>query len=155
MLTHRDDEGSITVLIIGYTTLTIGLLMVGIVASKLFLARRALAAAADQAALQAAQAVSTTRIYDNGLACGDPLPLSTSQAAAVARTSLADSTDDLRRTFHSLGRPRTSVHQGVVAVTLTGAMQLPFQSYLGWLDPGHGTVTVTTTAHAQSPVADC
>lgn len=155
MLSRPKDDGSITVLVIGYTAIAVALLMVGIVASKLFLARRALAAAADQAALQAAQAVSTTRIYADGLTCGSALPLSGSQAATAARASLASSRDDLRRTFHSLGQPQTSVRQGVVTVTLTASMRLPFQSYLGWLDPGHSSVTVTTTAHAQSPVTSC
>lgn len=155
MLSGRDDDGSITVLVIGYTALAVVLLMVGIAASKVFLARRALAAAADQAALQAAQAVSTTRIYVDGLTCGDGLPLSSPRAAAAAGTAMDASRSDLRHTFRSLGRPRTVVRQGVVAVTLSGSVRLPFQSYLGWLDPGHRDVTVTTTAHADSPVASC
>jgi hypothetical protein len=43
----------------------------------------------------------------------------------------------------------------VVTIRISGTVTLPFRSYLGWLDPGHGQVTVTETAHAQSPVADC
>lgn len=155
MLSRRADSGSITVLVIGYAAITILLLAVGIAASKVFLARRALAAAADEAALRAVQAVSTERIYSTGLACGRALPISRAAASQAAAKAFAQSRPDLRRTFAGLSAPTTTVRAGVVTVRVSGTVRLPFRSSLGRLDPGRGQVTITETAHATSPVADC
>jgi Flp pilus assembly protein TadG len=152
-----DDDGSIMVLIIGYTAIAAVLIVVGIDVSKVFLAQRALAAAADTAALSATQGVDTAAIYaGSGPTCGSALPLAQPRAAALAAGSVAAARVDLDRTFASLAQPRTQVAGGTVEVTLTGQVAVPFGRVLSWLDPSDssGAVRVTETSHAQSAVID-
>jgi uncharacterized membrane protein len=143
------------VLIIGYTAIAAVLIVVGIDVSKVFLAQRALAAAADAAALSATQGIDTAAIYaGSGPTCGAALPLAQPRAAALATGSLAAARVDLDRTFASLSPPRTQVADGTVEVTLSGEVAVPFGRVLSWLDPSdsNGEVRVTETSHAQSPV---
>jgi hypothetical protein len=150
------DDGSITVLIIGYTAIAAILITVGIDTSKVFLAQRALAAAADSAALSAAQGVDLHAIYDGrGLRCGQPLPLDQQRAGGLAVQSVDDDAPDLRHTFASLDDPQTSIDGATVSVQLAGEVAVPFGRVLGWLDPSrpNGLVHVVETSHATSPVA--
>jgi hypothetical protein len=149
------DDGSITVLIIGYAAIAVLLLVIGIDASKLFLAQRAMSSAADSAAVAADQAVAVHRIYDNGVRCGHPVPLNESDAQRDAEQSVNDQRDDLRRAFTSVGRPTVSLRSPTVTVQLSGIVTVPFGRAVGWLLPGHadGQFRVTETAHATSPVA--
>jgi hypothetical protein len=150
------DDGSTLPLIIGYTAIAAVLIVVGIDVSKVFVARRALAAAADTAVLAAAQGVDTHLVYDGpGLRCGEALPLDAERAAALAAGSLETDRADLGHTFASLAQPRTSVEGGTVSVELSGKVAVPFGRVLGWLDPSRpdGLVAVTETSHARSPVA--
>lgn len=153
----RDAEGgSITVLIIGYTAIAIGLLIAGIDASKVFLAQRALSSAADAAAVDAAQGVDTGRIYDGpDLRCGDALPLDPDRAATMARQSVEERSPDLTRAFEHLDPPQTSVAGTTVTVAMRGDVAVPFGHVLEWLGIAQagGAVTVRDTAHATSPVA--
>lgn len=158
MLTRRgrDDDGSVMVLIIGYTAIAAVLITVGIDTSKVFLAQRALASAADSAALAAAQGVNRHAIYDGaGLRCGQPLPLNRQHAADLATESVANDASDLSHTFASLGEPQTSLDGGTVSVELSGEVAVPFGHVLAWLDPSRpdGLVRVSGTSHAQSPIA--
>ncbi|HWB66341.1 MAG TPA: pilus assembly protein TadG-related protein [Mycobacteriales bacterium] len=150
-----DDAGSITPLVIGYTAIAAVLIVVGIDASKVFLARRALAAAADSAALAAAQGVDRGTLYAGGVRCGMRLPLDGQRAGQLADGSVDDDRHDLRQTFASLATPRTEVRGGTVTVRLAGSVALPFGGVLGRLGIGDrdGSVGVTETAHADSPVA--
>jgi uncharacterized membrane protein len=153
---RRGDDGSIMVLIIGYTAIAAVLIVVGIDVSKVFLAQRALASAADSAALAASQGVDTTAIYGgNGLTCGVPLPLDQQRAAVLATGSLTADRDDLDHTFASVADPQTQVAGGTAEVTLRGQVAVPFGKVLAWLDPSRpsGLVAVTETSHARSPVA--
>jgi uncharacterized membrane protein len=154
---HRDRErGSILLLVIGYTAIAGVLIAVGVDASKVFLARQALSAAADSAALAAAQGIDRQAIYDgSGIRCGDRLPLSRDRAAALAAAAAQNAKPGLQRTFASLDAPRTAVDSGTVTVVLAGAVAVPFGRVLIWLDPGraNGRVGVTETSHAESPVA--
>jgi uncharacterized membrane protein len=160
MLTRRrratGDEGSIMVLIIGYTAIAAVLITVGIDTSKVFLAQRALASAADSAALAAAQGVDRQAIYAGaGLRCGEPLPLDQQHAADLAAGSVNDDATDLSHTFATVAAPETSLDAGTVSVALSGEVAVPFGRVLGWLDPSRpdGLVQVTETSHARSPVA--
>jgi hypothetical protein len=154
---RRDaDDGSILPLIIGYTAIAAVLIIVGIDVSKVFLARRALASAADAAVLAADHGVNTRAIYDGGrLRCGRALPLDRASAAELAAGSLADERRELRHTFASLADPRTSIDGGTVSVELSGEVAVPFGRVLAWLDSGRsdGKVHVSETSHARSPVA--
>jgi Putative Flp pilus-assembly TadE/G-like len=152
------DDGSILVLIIGYTAIAAVLIVVGIDVSKVFLAQRALASTADSAALAAAQGVDTHAVYDGpGLRCGAPLPLDQQRAADLAGMAVAGQAGSLRHTFASLAPPETSVGGGTASVELSGEVAVPFGRVLAWLDPSHpgGTVRVTETSRARSPVAGC
>jgi hypothetical protein len=152
----RRDEGSIMVLVIGYTAIAAVLITVGIDTSKVFLAQRALASAADSAALAAAQGVDARAIYSGaGLRCGQPLPLNQLHAAELAGTSVEGDAPDLSHTFATLGPPQTSLAGGTVSVELSGEVAVPFGKVLGWLDPSrpNGLVHVSETSHARSPVA--
>jgi Putative Flp pilus-assembly TadE/G-like len=133
MLTRRPsaDDGSIMVLIIGYTVIAAVLIVVGVDVSKVFLAQRALASAADSAALAAAQGVNTRVVYDGpGLQCGQPLPLGQGRAADLAAGSVTDARPDLDRSFASLADPQTSVDGGTVSVALSGEVAVPLTKVL-------------------------
>lgn len=150
------DDGSLSVLIIGYAGIAVLLLVVGIDASKLFLAQRALASAADDAAIEATRGVAVQRIYDDGgVTCGQPLPLNATDAQRDADASVNDYRTDLRHVFTSVGRPAVGTQQATVTVQLSGIVTVPFGRAIGWLLPAHadGEFRVTETASANSPVA--
>jgi type II secretory pathway component PulM len=154
------DSGTILVLVIGYTAIAAALIVVGIDATKVFLARRALAAAADSAALAAAQGVDLRAVYDGpGPRCGTPLPLSAGRAVSFAVTAVNGDRPDLRHTFVTLDAPRVTTVQaagGSVRVELSGQVDVPFGRVLAWLAPAHGDglIRVSETATARSPVTD-
>jgi uncharacterized membrane protein len=128
MLTGRgsQDDGSIMVLIIGYTAIAAVLITVGVDTSKVFLAQRALASAADSAALAAATGVNLNAVYaGSGLRCGQPLPLDQQHAADLATASVDADTADLSGTFATLTAPQTSLDAGTVSVELSGEVAVP------------------------------
>ena len=148
---RREDDGQLTVLVLGYSAIAILLIVVGMDASAAFLARRALTAAADDAAVAAAGAVDRSAVYRGGLACGQPLPLDSGRAEAQAAESV-DSDVDLRHSFSAVATPITTVAGPTVTVALAGRARLPLGGVIGLLDPSaRGGVTITVTSHAQSP----
>ena len=153
---RNDDGGQITLLLIGYAVVAMVLVIVGVDASAVFLARRALSSAADAAALDAAQAVDRTAVYSGSIGgCGDPLPIDDVVARTRALAVVADDSDDLRRTFRVLDDADVTVDAGTVTVRLTGRAKVPFSALLTALAPGHddGAVEISVTAHARSPVS--
>ncbi|MBV9292059.1 MAG: hypothetical protein JO222_06380 [Frankiales bacterium] len=155
MLRRRGDDGQLTVLVIGFTLVAALLVIVGIDASKVFLARRALASAADAAALAAAQSIDKSAVYSGDIgSCGDPLPLDPAAAEFRAAASFADDAPGLRSDFAHLDPPATSVDAGTATVRLSGTVSVPFGGALAYLLPGHGdgAVHITATSSAQSPI---
>lgn len=151
----RDDEGQLTLLIIGFVAIAAVLVIVGIDASKVFLARRALSSAADAAAVAASQAVDRNAIYAGiGGGCGGLLPLDPDVAAQRAALAVDDQAAGLHSTFTELADPETSVTGDTVAVHLSGRVAMPFGHILAVLVPGHddGTVQIDATSHAQAPL---
>jgi Flp pilus assembly protein TadG len=151
-----DDDGQITLLVIGYVAIALLLIVAGIDASKVFLAQRALSSAADSAALAAAQGVDTRALYTGpAITCGTILPLDQNRAARLAAIALDNDAVSLRNTFVGLDEPQTTVTGGDVSVQVSGQVAVPFGKILGWLVPSYagGRVPVTETAHATSPVA--
>jgi Flp pilus assembly protein TadG len=151
-----DEQGSVTVLIIGFTAIAMALIVVGIDVSKVVLAERALSSAADAAAVDAAQGVDTDRIYDGpDLRCGEALPLDPDRAAAMAQESIAQRSPDLARAFRHLDPPVTTVEGRTVTVAMRGEVEVPFGRILGFLGIANdgGAVPVRDTASATSPVA--
>ena len=82
------DEGQLTLLIIGFVAIAAVLIVIGVDASKVFLAQRALSSAADAAALSASQAVDKAAIYaGTGGRCGGLLPLDDVEASRRAASA--------------------------------------------------------------------
>lgn len=132
------------------------LILIGIDVSKVFLAQRALAAAADDAAVAAAQGVDVRAVYSGaGLTCGTPLPLDPDRAAAAAAQSVDDNAADLRHDLASVDAPQTTVTGGTASVQLKAGVGVPFGRVLHWLDPSRsdGLIHISETSHARSPAA--
>jgi Flp pilus assembly protein TadG len=152
MLT-RDDDGQLTLLIIGYTFIAAVLVVAGVDVSKVFLARRALTATADSAALSAAQAVDRRAIYSGaGGGCGSLLPLDPASAEVAAQGSYAADATALRSTFSALDPVAATVTAGTVTVQLSGDVRVPFGGVLHLLLNRPSIVHVSVSATAESPV---
>jgi uncharacterized membrane protein len=150
MLNHG-DEGSLTLLVIGYTLIAAVLIVVGVDASKVFLAQRALSSAADAAALAGAQAVDRASIYADGTSCAG-LPVDASSAQVAVDESVREAAESLRATFVSLAAPNVGVEGGAVEVRLRGQVTVPLGGVLAMLLPDHpdGHVEVAATSAATS-----
>lgn len=139
---RRDDDGTVLVLVLGFTLVL--MLMVGLVVnvSAAALARRSVASAADGAAVAAAQALDLERLYADGLPDGR-IPLSPADAAqrvaayaavaAAAQPGLALS---------------VTVDGSTASVVAMREVRLPFSRLVG-LQP----LRVQAIARARSPIA--
>ena len=139
---QHGEQGTVLVLVIGFAMLLA--LMVGVVVnvSAAALARRAVAGAADGAAVAAAQALDVDALYRDGLA-GDRLPLSPAgarQAVAAYGAQVAATQPWLRLSVTVQGRTAS-----VVAVR---DVALPFGRLVG-LRP----LRVEATARARAPLS--
>lgn len=77
----RDDDGALTLLVIGFTAIAALMVVVTTSVSAVYLARRELVSAVDAAAVAAAQQVDADTAYVEGL--GARLPLSESRVEQV------------------------------------------------------------------------
>jgi Flp pilus assembly protein TadG len=151
----RRDDGQLTLLIIGFVSIGLVLVVIGVDVSKVFLARRALSSVADAAALAGAQSLDRDAIYTGAAGgCGDLLPLDPSSAQSRVEEAVADDADDLHGNLADMDAPEVNVDAGVVTVQLGGDVSLPFAGIIGWLDPRRrdGRVHVNVVAHAQAPL---
>ena len=141
----RGDRGS--VLILGLGLVVLAMLAVGLVvdASRLFLARRAVASLADGAALRGAHDLDLATLYRSGAA--DVLPLSARRVEAdvAGYVSAQAAANGLRgvRVVSVRVRDRT------VEVTLSTIEQVPL---LGTFLGAPGGEPVTATASARTAV---
>jgi hypothetical protein len=123
MTKRASDEGSILVLSLGFIVICILALAVVVDASTVFLARRALQAQADTAALAGAQAIDVDAYYSGGADTRirlDPAGIRT----AVERHVRRDPGD---------GRlTAVSLRNDIVLVSMTDRVRPPFS---GWLTP--------------------
>lgn len=123
MTKRASDEGSILVLSLGFIVICILALAVVVDASTVFLARRALQAQADTAALAGAQAIDVDAYYSGGADARirlDPAGIRT----AVERHVRRDPGD---------GRlTAVSLRNDIVLVSMTDRVRPPFS---GWLTP--------------------
>jgi uncharacterized membrane protein len=150
----RHDDGSLSLLVIGYTFIAAVLVVIGVDVSKVFLAQRALASAADSAALAGAQAIDRAAVYAAAADCTG-LPVDPASAQQAVDASLGDVADSLRSTFASLSDPDLQVEAGRVQVRLHGQVAVPFGRVLATLLPDHpgGRVDVSAEAAASSALS--
>jgi Flp pilus assembly protein TadG len=136
------DEGTITVLVIGFTAILLLLIAVVVDVSAVVLARRGAASAADGAAVAAAQQLDTTALYRDGL--DGAIPLAPADVVAVVGQYEQDAQN---------GQPGLRLAPSVDAagttatVVATRRVTVPFS---GWL--GVEGVTVTAVARARAPL---
>jgi Flp pilus assembly protein TadG len=135
----RGDDGTVLLLVLGFTALLV--LMVGVVVdvSAVVLAKRAVASAADGAAVSAAQALDTDRLYTAGLAGAVPLSAADARARAEAyRQSAALTQPGLQLVAR--------VDGDTAVVDARRLVRLPFPL------PGRAAVAVQAQARARAPV---
>ena len=139
----RSDEGTITILVVGFTAILLLLVAVVVDVSAVVLARRGVASAADGAAVAAAQQLDQARVYASGLETA--VPLSLDDISAVVEQYAADARD---------GQPGLALEPSLDAAGTTATVvarrdvRLPF---VGWLGVD-STVTVTAVARARAPL---
>ena len=139
------DSGQVTILIIGFAVIVLLLIVVVVNASRVFLAQRDLAAAADAASAAAAQAVLESAVYTGSP--GQALPLDPTGATAAARAYLVAA--DIAGEFDDLTLVSVTTDGVSVTVTLAANISMPFTAVL----PGDGdrSYTITASATARSP----
>jgi Flp pilus assembly protein TadG len=138
----RGEEGTITVLVVGFAVILLLLVAVVVDVSVVVLARRGSSSAADGAAVAAAQQLDVGAVYDKGLT--DAIPLS---------EELVDSVVSQYESDAGQGQPGLRLVPAVdaalttVTVTATRDVRLPFAAWFGIQ-----AVTVTSVAHARAPL---
>jgi Flp pilus assembly protein TadG len=146
------DDGQLLLLVLAYTVIAGLLVTVVVDVSQVFLYRRSLLAAADAAALTAANAPDLVRIYTEGIDSkpGNVLPLSRRAAADAVDLYAADAALDER--FAAFEVRRVETDGASVTVTFTAAAPLPFVGLVtGRFTGGY---PVAATATARSPLLD-
>lgn len=139
---RRDEEGTIALLVVGFTAVLLLLVAVVVDVSVVILARRSAASIADGAAIAAAQQIDRTAVYEQGLGPAVVLsPLLVDQEVADYLLRTSENQPGLTLT------PSLDVSQTIATVTATREVTLPF---VGWF--GVQAVTVTAVAHARAPV---
>ena len=138
-----DEEGTIAILVVGFTAILLLLVAVVVDVSAVVLARRGVASAADGAAVAAAQQLDEARVYATGI--DTEIPLSLDDVSSVVQQYAADAGQGqpglvLEPSLDAAGTTATVVARREVA--------LPF---VGWLGVDK-TVTVTAVARARAPL---
>jgi uncharacterized membrane protein len=141
------DEGQLVLLTIGVTLLVALLVTVVVNASRVFLGQRALSAAADGAALAAADALDESAFY--GAVPPTTLPLSEA-AAAGAVSSYVDTAALTTRFDRFSATSAISADGSTVSVTCSAVVALPFLNVVSarYADG----VPLSVTASARSPL---
>jgi hypothetical protein len=145
-VTGRGDEGQLLLLVLVYTVIAGLLVTVVVNLSRAYLARRALLAAADGAALAAANQPDLDRVYAGA---GPVLPLSEAGATAAVRRYASDA--DLAARFDGFRVVDVTTDGETVAVTLGAVVRMPFANLL---TSGIGVgYPLDATARARSPLS--
>jgi Flp pilus assembly protein TadG len=133
----QGDDGTVLLLVLGFTTVLLLLVAVVVDVSAVLLAQRGVASAADGAAVAAAQRLDETAFYERGLQGAVPLdPEGVRATVAEYAASVAPVTQLVGGTAD--GR--------TVVVRAERVVRLP----LGGL--GRSSVLVQSVAHATAPV---
>lgn len=144
-LTGPRESGQTLVLTLGYVVIALLLVAVVVNLSRVFLAQRALDAAADEAAIAAAQAVHEGAYYDDG--AGRLLPLTEDDADRAASAHLEAS--GATRSCEQFALDGVAVDDDAVTVTVSCRVSIPFAgvvsaSYAGGV-PLVGSATARQT----------
>ena len=144
----RGDEGQLLLLVLGFTLVVALLVTVVVNASRVFLTQRALSAAADGAALAAADALDEAAVY-SGAGPAELLPLG--EAAVHDAVASYAAGADLAARFEGLALSSTLSEDGTTVTVTAGALvDLPF---LNAASSAHaGGYPLTVTASARTPL---
>jgi Flp pilus assembly protein TadG len=138
-----DDRGTVLVLLLGFTAVLLLMVTVVVNVSAVILAKRALASAADGAAVSAAQALDLDALYAGGLRAGR-IPLDEAQA----RDRVASYAAQAAHSQPGLALAVTVSPDGSTAVVRARrSLALPFGRLLGF-----APVLVEAEARARAPV---
>lgn len=140
----RRDDGQLVLLVICYAAIGALLVTVVVNASRAFLERRSLTAAADGAATAAASAVDLGAFYDGDI--GDALPLAQAAVAQAVTDYVADAGLPARFTGFTVLSQRTD--GAAVTVSFGARVRLPFLNLLSSAYADGLAVTGTATATA-------
>lgn len=135
----RGEDGTVLMLVLGFAVLLVAMVGVVVDVSAVVLAKRGVAAAADGAAVSAAQSLDLDQLYRDGLGTQVPLDLdeARSRVAAYARQAAVEQ-PGLSLEVRLDGR--------TAVVTATRTLTLPFPV------PGSaGAVQVAAVARARAP----
>jgi hypothetical protein len=141
----QGDDGQLLLLVIAYTVIAALLVTVVVSLSRAYLDRRALLAAADGAAVTAANEPDLVRLYEGA---GDVLPLSETGVRRSVERYAEDA--DLTQRFASFRIDEVSTDGETVTVTLSAEVPLPFAALLP--DSWGGGYAFDATARARSPL---
>ena len=142
---RRDDEGTVLVLLLGFTAILLLMVAVVVNVSSVILAKRGLASATDGAAVSAAQALDLPGLYSGGLG-RDAIPLSEGEASArvaAYEAQVAGGQPGIRLGVEITEDGTTAIVRGIRMV------ELPFGRILGFQP-----VRVEAEARARAPTSD-
>ncbi len=139
------DEGQLILLVLAYAVIAALLVTVVVNVSKVYLNRRSLVAAADGAALSAANQPDLDAVYNGA---GATLPLSPAGTGAAVRQYVRDA--DLAGRFEDFQVVDVTTDGVTVTVTLRAEVGMPFLNLLS--DQYAGGYPVRAVARARSPL---
>jgi hypothetical protein len=147
----REDDGQITVLVLGYALVVLALVFTAASATAVHLARHRLMTLADGAALDAADALDRRRFYAELGGAGPGPDQVVALTAESVRTSvtgyLAAAPVDAGPGDVAMGEPTDSPDGFTAQVTLVTRTRLPLMpAFLG----DHAEITVRVTARARA-----
>jgi uncharacterized membrane protein len=142
---RREEDGQLLLLVLLYTVIAGLLVTVVVDLSTAYLHRRSLLAAADGAALAAANQPDLAAVYTGG---GDTLPLSGAGARAAVQQYAADAR--LGDRFDGFTVQDVDVRGATVTVRFGAAVRLPFVRLVAWR--WRDGYPVQAAASARSPL---
>ena len=149
-LARRRDDGQLLPLIIGYAVVLALLITVVVDVSSVYLERRALAAAADAAALAAINAVDPAAVVDGRVGASGALVVSAETAVARVGDYVADA--HLETRFEDFAVQAVELGGGGTTVTVTVAARVPIPFVNAISDDWRDGLMITAAASARAPL---
>jgi uncharacterized membrane protein len=140
---RREDDGQLLLLVLAYAVIAGLLVTVVVDASQAYLYRRSLLAAADAAALAAANRPDLGRVYTGE---GPVLPLSTAESRRAVTQYARDA--ELPDRFDEFEVRAVATDGASVTVTLRAVLHLPFVNLVSSRWSGGYPVQASATAHS-------